>query len=102
MSYTSTINWSGVNTPTQLFAAAGAATDMFWTGITWLIFLVVLTVSMNFGFEVAFLIAGFLGLIISMFLFYMGLVSFAMTLGPFIAIIILFFIIIAANNRSQG
>lgn len=93
-------NWSGVDTPEEFLAMPNEATGgYFWMGMDIMVFLVLfITLSMNFGWEAGILGASFVGLLMSIFLVYLGLLSF-WVIGIFIALIIITFIYIIWSNR---
>ena len=69
------INMSNVNTLTDVLGVANQTTGgWFWAAMNLMIFLVILiTLSVSFGWEAGFLSACFIGLIMSMLLLYMSL-----------------------------
>ena len=101
MVYTATINWSAINTPIQILQAVNTSASWAWTGINWLVFLVVMITSMNFGFEVSLVLASFIGLLMSLFLIFIGLATFSWTTGVFIAGVILGILFIIGSSNRQ-
>ena len=72
----------------------------FWTGINLLIFLVLfITLTTGFGWEAALLSAGFVSLILSIFLMYMELQSMWFT-GIIAALILIVFIVTMWSRRD--
>jgi len=93
-------NWSGVDTPEEFLAMPNASTSgWFWTGMDIMVFLVLfISLASNFGWEAGILSAGFIGLLMSIFLLYMNLIS-LWIVGFFIALILIVFIYIIWSNR---
>jgi len=97
---TSIPNWTGVDTPAEFIAMPNTATGgYFWMGIDIMVFLIIfITLATQFGWEAGILSASFVGLLMSIFLVYMGLLSF-WVVGIFIALIVMTFIYIIWSNR---
>ena len=93
-------NWTGVDTPEEFLAMPNESTGgYFWAGIDLMVFLIIfITLSMQFGWEAGLLAGAFVGILMSIFLVYLGLLSFWI-LGGFIAVIILMFIYVIWSNR---
>ena len=93
-------NWSGVDTPEEFLAMPNASTSgYFWTGMDLMVFLILfITLAGPFGWEGALLSAGFIGLLMSIFLVYLGLVAW-WVVGAFIGMLLLMFIYIIWSNR---
>jgi len=88
-------NFSNITTATGLLREANVQTGgWFWTAIDFLVFSVIfITLSTTFGWESAFFGAGFVAIIISVFLLYMNLITMT-TLAIIIGSILLIFIFI--------
>lgn len=98
MTYTPT-NWTNISTVTDVLRVANDnASGYFWTGIVYMIFIIVLISSLAFGWESAILIAGFVGVVLSIIAMYMGLVSITV-LGSFVGVLILTFIYLIWSSR---
>ena len=95
-------NWSNISTFGQMLAEANNQTGgFFWSGMNIMIFLVMfVTMSMGFGWEVAFFSAGFVAILSSVFLMYLGLQSMQIT-GMMIGGIVLLFIILMWSNKND-
>lgn len=93
-------NWSGVDTPQEFLEMPNNATSgYFWAGMDLMIFLIVfITLALQFGWEAGILSASFVGLLISIFLVYLDLVS-LWIIGVFVGIILLTFIYIMWSNK---
>ena len=94
-------NWTNVsNYQGVLESANNNSGGWFWTAVVWLVFLV-LTISFSaFGIEIALLAGCFITLVISLFLVYVGLVSFQ-TFLIFVGILILEFIYIMWSSSRD-
>ena len=93
-------NWSGVDTPKEFLAMPNTSTGgWFWAGMDFMVFLILfITLSTGFGWEAGLLASGFVGLLISIFLAYLELVSF-WVVGVFIGLLLLMFIYIIWGNK---
>ena len=93
-------DWSNVTTPEEFLAMPNTSTGgWFWTGIDLMIFLILfITLAGAFGWEAGILSAGFIGIIMTLLLAYMNLVSFS-TAGWFIGIVVIIMIYILWSNR---
>ena len=85
-------NWSGVDTPGEFLEMPNTATGgYFWAGMDLMVFLIVfITLATQFGWEAGIMSAAFVGLLMSIFLVYLNLVSFWIV-GVFIAILLFMF-----------
>jgi len=75
----------------MLILANTNTSGTFWTGIYWMIVVVIFLSSVAMGWEIAFVVSFFAGLMIGMFLLYLGLISmtvFGMTEAGLLFIII--------------
>jgi len=93
-------NWSGVDTPSEFLAMPNASTSgYFWAGMDLMVFLIIfITLSSGFGWEVGLLSAGFVGLLMSIFLAYLNLVSF-WVVGIFVGLLLLMFVYIIWSSK---
>jgi len=93
-------NWTGVTTPEAFLKMPNTATaGWFWAGMDFMIFMVLfITMAGTFGWEAGLLSAGFIGILMTVFLAYMHLVSFTF-LGYFIGIITIIIIYVIWSNR---
>lgn len=78
----------------DILSHANTMTDgTFWTGIYWMIIIIVLLSSLAFGVETAIILAFFLGMILGIFLLYLGLIeviSFGITVAALLFLVIYF------------
>jgi len=93
-------NWTGVDTPGEFLAMPNASTGgWFWTGMDLMVFLILfISLATGFGWEAGLMSAAFVGLLMSIFLVYMNLVSFWIV-GIFVALLLLMFIYIIWGNK---
>ena len=95
------VNWTNMTSLNQIPAAANTATgDIFWTGILYMVWLIILLLLINYGLEVALLTSSFLATIIGLLLVYGGLVNWQWTL-PFIGIMLFMFLYITWTNQPN-
>lgn len=95
-------NFSNLTTFAGFLAEANNQTSgWFWGAMNLLVFLVLfITLTAGFGWESAFLSAGFVSIILSVFLMYLGLQS-MMIGGMIIGGILLLFIFLMWSNRNN-
>jgi hypothetical protein len=95
------INWSNVSSMGQMFQGANTASGgFFWIGMLQMIFVVAFLVLISWGWEIAILVAAFLGLILSILMSYSHLISWQFVL-QFAAIILFMIIYIMWSGRRQ-
>lgn len=79
-------NWSNISSFDQILAVPNTGTSgWFWTMMTYMIFVIVVMITINFNLEVALIIGGMAGFFISLLLAYAGLVAW-WVVGSFIGI----------------
>jgi len=72
----SVINWSNVTDFSQLPGLANASSGgLFWSGVLWLMFIVLILVLVSYGLEVAVTVAAFLAFAMSFLFVYNDLVG---------------------------
>jgi len=88
-------NWTGIDTPNEFLAMPNTATGgYFWAGMDLMVVLIIfITLATNFGWEAGLMSAGFVGLLMSIFLLYLGLISFWIV-GTFVALLLFIFVYI--------
>jgi len=95
------VNWTNVTDFGQLPAVANSATNgTFWGVMLHMLWLILILVMINYGFEVALLVASFLAMIIALILTYAGLVSWAMVM-EFAGIILFMFLYIIWSGYKK-
>ena len=95
------VNWTNVTDMGDLPGVANTATGgAFWVGMLQMIWIILIFVLIGFGFEVAITTASFLALIITIFLVYADLVSWAY-LVQFAGILLFMFLYITWSGRKD-
>lgn len=98
---TTQTNWSNITSWGQFLVLPNNNTGgWFWAVMTYLIFAIVLVMSLNFGLETAMLVAAFAGLAISLILLAGGLVS-TWVVGTFVGVILFTAIYIYWSSRYE-
>jgi hypothetical protein len=98
---TTSVNWSNVTDFGQLPALANQTTgNTFWVGMLYMIWIVLILVSIGWGFEVALLTASFLAMVIGILLVYAELISWNYVLS-FVGIILFLFLWIIWKSRRD-
>lgn len=95
------INWTNITSPERLLAVPNQTTSGgFWTGITFMIWIVLTLIFLGFNFEIALLTSSFIALVASILLAYAGLVAWWVVLfySAFVLFMILY--IVYSNSRS--
>jgi hypothetical protein len=88
------VNWSNLSDFAQLPSQANLVTGgSFWLGVLVLIWVVILLLTLVYGFETALLTSSFLALIVGMLLSFADLLNWLFVL-PFIAVILFVFLYI--------
>lgn len=72
----------------------------FWTGMYWMFIIVAFLSSLALGFEIAIMVAFFGGLVLGIFLLYLGLIT-GTTLGVTIASLFFVILYLMYSSRSQ-
>ena len=94
-------NWTNVTTVGSFLGVANTNTGgWFWTGMIWLVFIIVLMTLLSFGFEVAILAAAFITLIAGLMLLYLDLIS-LWTVGTFVGIILSMFLYLIWSSSRE-
>ena len=93
------INWTNVTSAAQLLDLSNSTTSGgFWTVTLFLVFLTLLIIFLQFGWETAILGSSFIALIMALFLTYMEVVAFKWVLF-FIGLLLFFFLYIAYKSN---
>lgn len=72
----SRVDWTNVTTPSNLLAVPNSSTGgWFWTTMLYTAVIIMIMSFIQFGLEVALLVSLFIGILLGMFLFYLGLIS---------------------------
>lgn len=101
MVYTPT-NWSAITSTADVLNIANNNTSgMFWAGMNFMLFAIMLiTLTGVFGWEAGLLTSAFVGLMISLTFVYLGIESFWVT-GGFVGIIIAMIAYLMWNSRAE-
>lgn len=91
------VNWTNMTDFASLPAKANE-TAPFWTGILYMIWIVLIFLMMGFGFDIAILAASFVALVIGMLLAYANLIAWA-NVGVFAGLLFFMFIYIAYSKK---
>ena len=95
------VNWTNVTDFGQLPSVANTASGgVFWAGMLEMVWIILILVLIGYGFEVAFVTATFLALIISFFLVYAELVSWGFIV-QFAGILLFMFLYIVWSGRKD-
>jgi hypothetical protein len=87
------INWSNITGLEQIPAQANVVVPGFWTAMLYMIFIILVILTIFYGLETSLLISSFLCMILGIFLVYAGLMSWTY-LMVFPAIILFMFMYI--------
>lgn len=76
MATTDAVNWTNITNIEQIMGIANTNTNSwFWTATLYMVYIILLVSTLNFGFEVALLSASFACFILGILLVYLGLVN---------------------------
>jgi hypothetical protein len=97
------INWTNASSSIQGFVVTPntATGGWFWTGMLWMLIIIIFLGTINFGFEVALMFSCFAALLIGVPLMIMGLVStwvIGIFIGLFLFSVVLFMFMNPKNN----
>lgn len=96
------INWSNVTDMAQIPAAANTATGgNFWGAMVFLMWLVIFSVMVAWGWEIALMLSCFVLIPITILLSYAGLISFNWVL-IYVGIILIMFLYIAYSGSRRA
>lgn len=86
----------------QLPAAANSTTGgSFWVGMLYMVWIILLLLTISYGFEVAILVSSFVALILGLLLVYAGLVAWQWVVTFAGILIVMFLYIIWSGNKNQ-
>lgn len=96
------INWTNVTGMDQIPALANTSTGgYFWTGILYMLWIILLLVLIGYGFEVAVLTSAFIGLILAIILVYSELIAWYHVVTFSGIILFIFLYIIWSGSKKQ-
>lgn len=94
-------NWTNITRFDQLPALANSTTNgTYWTGILFMLYVVAIISMMGWGFGTALLVASTIGLVVSMLMYYAGLVG-SWVVSMFLASLLLTIIYVIYSRRNQ-
>jgi|TARA_Y100000310_G_scaffold113968_1_gene112405 hypothetical protein len=97
------INWSNITDLGQIPAAANTASDgSFWVGMLYMVWIILLMLTIGYGFEVAILVSSFAALVIGLLLVYAGLVAWEWIIVFVGVLLVMFFYIIWSRPRTRA
>jgi len=95
------INWSNITDLGQIPAAANTASaGSFWVGMLYMIWIILIFLTVGFGFEVALLVSSFSALVLGILLVYAGLVAWEW-LTVFIGVLVVMFFYIIWSRPAH-
>lgn len=94
------INWSNITDLGQVPAAANTASSgSFWVGMLYMMWVILLMLTLTFGFEVAILTSSFVMLVVGILMVYAGLIAWQWVL-TFVGILIFMFLYIIWSSSK--
>jgi len=94
------INWSNITDFGQIPAAANTASGgSFWVGMLYMVWIIILLLTIGYGFEVAIVVSSFIGLVLGLLLTYAGLIAWQWVL-TFVGILVFMFLYIIWSSRK--
>jgi len=97
----SSVNWSNVTDLAQLPAQANNVSGgSFWTGMLYMMWIILIFMMIGYGFEVAIITASFLALILGIMLVYSGLVAWQWVL-TFVGVLLSMFLYIMWSSSKR-
>ena len=96
------VNWTNITNPAQFLATPNTNTGgYFWTTMLFTLVIILTLSFIQFGIEIALLVALFIGILAGIFLFYLGLVS-VTWLGMLVGFeLFLVIYVIAMNSKNN-
>lgn len=95
------INWSNMTDLGSLPAQANIASNgTFWTGILYMLWIIMIMILLGWGFEIAMLASTFIFLIIALLLAYAELIAWANVL-VFVGVILFMFLYIHYSSKKS-
>ena len=96
------VNWSNLTDLNQLPAAANTVSGgAFWVSMLYMIWIIILLAALGWGMETALIVSSFIGLALSIFLTYAGLIAWQWSMS-FAAILLFTFLYIAWTTRQHS
>lgn len=94
------INWSNVTDFGDIPAAANTASGgSFWVGMLYMIWIILIFLTIGYGFEVAMIVSSFAALVLGLLLVYAGLVAWEWVI-TFVGILIFMFLYVIWSSSK--
>jgi len=94
------INWSNITDFDQIPSQANTASDgSFWTGMFYMMWIIIMILMIGWGFEVAIVVASFVMLILGLLMVYAGLMAWTHLLSIIGVLIFMFLYIIWSSKK---
>lgn len=96
------INWSNITDFGRLPAEANTASGgTFWVGMFYMMWVILILISISFGFEVSIVISSFLMLVLGLIMVYAGLVAWQYLLTMVGVLLFMFLYIIWSSSKIK-
>lgn len=96
------INWSNVTDLGQVPAQANVASGgSFWVGMLYMMWIILIMLTLGFGFEVAILVSSFAMLVIGILMVYAGLVAWQWVTTFVGVLVFMFLYIVWSGNKNR-
>lgn len=100
---TQQVNWSNITDFGQIPAAANTASSgSFWVGMLYMMWIILILLTLSYGFEVAILVSSFAALVIGLLMVYADLVAWQWVTVFVGVLIFMFFYIMGNRSRTRG
>jgi len=97
------VNWTNISDLGQIPSAVNTASGgSFWAGMLYMIWAILIMLTLAYGFELAIVISSFASLIISLLLVYSGLLAWEHALVFVGIIVIMFLYIIWSSSKVKN
>lgn len=96
------VNWTNVTDLSQLPSEANTASNgTFWTGMFYMLWVILIFLFVGFGFEVAIITSSFVMLIIGMLMVYAGLMAWGHLVSIIAALLFMFLYVIWSSSKTR-
>ncbi len=100
---TTPVNWSNITDLGQLPGAANTASGgSFWVGMLYMIWIILIFLTISFGFEVALLTSSFAALVLGLLMVYAGLIAWEWVIVFVGVLLFMFFYIIWSRPTHKN
>lgn len=98
-----TINWSNITDLGDVPAAANTASSgSFWVGMLYMMWVILILLTIGYGFEVSILVSTFAMLILGLLFVYAGLVAWQWVLTFVGVLVFMFLYIMWSSSKTRG